>query len=692
MAMGPHIVALRGGLDLISPKWAIKPGSCIAGTNFLAEQEGYRPIDGFERVDGRPVPSAANYWILAFDAGSTAISEGDAITGATSGATATALLDAVVESGGWGGADAAGYLVLAEVSGTFADGENLQVSAATVAVADGAESLNGADTVANDLLWRGLARTLRRNAIAAPAGSGPVRAVFGLGGEIWCIRDNAGATAGIIHMATSSGWAAVSDYGWRLNFTGGSGTPFAEGDTISDDGTGEAVLVRRVVIQSGSFSGSDAVGFVITGTPTGAFTAAGGMTSSGGGTGTVAVVPTVNALPAGGKYQTVTTNFYGARMTERAYGVNGVGRAFEWDGTVFCPIETQPDAALDIPSTIAEFKKHLFLGFEVGAVLNSSIGEPTDFRALTGAAEFTIGSAVTNLVGGTDTVLTITGKSHVAYLAGSSAADFDLKVVSAERGAFAWSGAQVTSAWFIDKTGLRRMTSDNSYGGFRLSTQAPAAQPLFASKAKAGVVPVATYRVQDRDQLRILYSDLSGVSVFLGRKSPEVMPYVYPFQVCVAKKATNSDLYGDVVLAGGEDGFVYALDRGTSFDGAEIEAFLRLARDPIGNHRQNKRFHSAFIESEGADAINFSVAFQLGFGTIESSEERIANATPAGGIWNESNWNEFVWSASDISDVRVPVNGFGPAISYAIIVSVTEEEHPTFQGITTNASPRGLVK
>lgn len=62
---------------------------------------------------------------------------GDTITGATSSATAT--VKRVVKVSGSYGADAVGYLVIDVTSGTFQDGENLQESAATIMVADGAD-------------------------------------------------------------------------------------------------------------------------------------------------------------------------------------------------------------------------------------------------------------------------------------------------------------------------------------------------------------------------------------------------------------------------------------------------------------------------------------------------------------------------------------------------------------------------
>ncbi|MCB2130839.1 MAG: hypothetical protein KDE03_17675 [Rhodobacteraceae bacterium] len=71
-----------------------------------------------------------------FTTGTAAPSVGDTLTGATSSATGT-IHKVIVHIGSWGTGDAAGYFVLTGVTGTFSSGENLQVSAATKAVASG---------------------------------------------------------------------------------------------------------------------------------------------------------------------------------------------------------------------------------------------------------------------------------------------------------------------------------------------------------------------------------------------------------------------------------------------------------------------------------------------------------------------------------------------------------------------------
>ncbi len=117
---------LEGGLNEVTPPLSLKGGELYGCSNYEpGPKGGYSRIDGFERLDGRPAPSDANYWILNFDAGDILQPDvGGYCFGATTGAKGEVGL-IVLSSGSWAGADAAGYIVLYGVTGVFQDNEVL---------------------------------------------------------------------------------------------------------------------------------------------------------------------------------------------------------------------------------------------------------------------------------------------------------------------------------------------------------------------------------------------------------------------------------------------------------------------------------------------------------------------------------------------------------------------------------------
>ncbi|AXU17818.1 hypothetical protein C7W88_00080 [Novosphingobium sp. THN1] len=78
---------------------------------------------------------------LPFTLGSTEIVVGDIVTGASAGGSAR-VVDVVVDTGTFGTADAVGYLVVADLSGTISNAEWLQVGGSDVARAGSISAYN----------------------------------------------------------------------------------------------------------------------------------------------------------------------------------------------------------------------------------------------------------------------------------------------------------------------------------------------------------------------------------------------------------------------------------------------------------------------------------------------------------------------------------------------------------------------
>lgn len=126
-----HAFTLKGGLNLVDAPLTMPEGQCIVAINYEAlSREGYERTAGFERYDGQDSPSDQDYWILNFDAGGLVSPPEDTYCrGHTSGAFGK-VGSVVLTSGDWAVGDAAGYLVLFGVSGSFIDDEKLGFTAA----------------------------------------------------------------------------------------------------------------------------------------------------------------------------------------------------------------------------------------------------------------------------------------------------------------------------------------------------------------------------------------------------------------------------------------------------------------------------------------------------------------------------------------------------------------------------------
>lgn len=698
MAQNIQTFAVGGGLDLSSPALAIPAGRLRSAMNYEPVAEGYSSIDGYERFDGRPLPSDADFWVLSFDHGTNAPVTGQTLTGQSSGATARLLQDPITETGTWGAGNASGKLIVGELVGQFVDNENIKVGAAQKAIADGIAEISAA---ANQIEFdeRKLAAVeYRRSLIQKVPGEGPTRAVKLLQGVLFAIRDNVGASAAAIWRATGTGWSAVP-LSRRINFTAGL-LEINEGDILTGASSGASAVVKRVIKKSGNW-GSDAAGYIIINGMTGGALVAENLKLAGS-TAVTASAPIDLHLPPGGRYSIIEHNFFGSASRYRLYGVSGVWNAFEFDGEVLCPIET--GTPVDTPTHIGEHGNHIVLGFSGGSVQVSSDVDHLLFDGEQGSAEFGLGADITDFLPATQSAFVIFGQSKIAVLTGTDVDTYQFDVITEEAGAEPWTAQKVGQAMYLDAGGLRTLEATASYGNFKTGSLTQLIDKLLQAKVKSGAKPVLSYRSRTKTHYRLLWDDGTGISVFMGRKYPEIMPFeTGDARFC----CVESGLYNgsEAIFAGGEDGYVYALDSGCSMDGDVINGFMMFPFNHLGSPMQNKRYHGVAVELDAAPRTTLSLVMQFDYANDEQPHDGNLNffvsggqgndfvVSGGGGVWDVSTWDDFFWSAPFEGEAYAPIDGFGKNASLLCATrrGLVEPPH-TIKTYSIYSSPRGTVR
>lgn len=707
---------LGGGLDLVTPALAIPAGRCISVLNYEAEARGYRRMQGYERFDGKTAPSQSTYLWLNFTDGFYGASLGGAIEGATSGATSTLLTDAAASSGDFSAGTASGGLAILNAVGSFQDGEDILVSPSTLlvggaaltvggltlvsaeqsyfAVVDGAVVENGALTDELNEASQQAAQEATRATIDAIPGSGPVRGIWGYAGAIWAFRDNAGATAGKMFKATAAGWVEQS-FGHTLDFDGGTGAApgLLEGQAINGQSSGATATIKRVIRQSGSW-GTNAAGYLVLSGVTGTFTdnenIRVGSTVYALANGTQAAI----TLPAGGRYEAVNHNFYGTSNLRRMYFVNGQGYAHEWDGTVLAPIRRGMTAALDKPTHVGVLANHLFQAYPGGAILFSGIGEPLLSGTDVGAGELGFGVDVTGLLDSASTSLVVFGRNKAAYIEGTDADTFVLKVVSDEAGAIEGTVQMCQAPTYLDQIGIRKLETTQSYGNWQAGTLSRLIEPVFRNYRRLGVSAACSLRVKSKDQYRVLYSDGSGVLVYFGRKTPELMLFKYlvtPYCACSTEEGPEA---AEEIYFGASDGYVYRVDSGQNYDGEAITAAIRLPFNSLKSPTYLKRYIKATLEVDASASTEIfqTAEFAYADSNVPASPEQAFVVRGGGGFWDEANWDQFYWSAPTQGLAEAYIAGIGQNVSIAILSEAAHEEPHTLTAMTLNYSVRRQIR
>lgn len=436
------------------------------------------------------------------------------------------------------------------------------------------------------------AALVRRNAIQAVPGSGPVRGVVEFAGTVYAFRDSADGTSCRMYRASPAGWQLVN-------------TP---------------------------------------------------------------------ALQPGGQYRFSIWNFGGATGLRRLYGCDGKNKAFEFDGTTMTPIAT--GMAQDAPCHVVAHKNHLFLSFG-SSLQHSAIANPLSWDPVLGAAEIAMGDDITNLMvapgGASNAALMVTTKESVKVLYGNSAADWNLVTLSNETGAYAGSLVAVGSAFALSRRGVAGIAPDNTFANFNVTTLSQRIPKYIERFAPALRGTTVSY---SRNQFVFHFGSGMALAATIGGQGLlGFMPLNFGRAFTAFWSASKED-GEDLILAGGEDGFVYRLNVGTNFDGHAIPARLWLAYAHFKAPRSRKRFRKAVLEltAEGYGTFASSALYDFANPAVQpftsytpeevsGFDEGGISLSPSYQLWDATTWDQFFFDGRPVAPVEVKMEGSGETVS-----------------------------
>lgn len=624
---------------------------------------GYRRIRGYERYDGRPAPSDAEYTRIDLAAAFTSgeIDVGDTITGATSSATGVVVSINTALT----------IVYVTKVTGTWQASEDIDnttdATSAVATISSTTPTDNSApdiDTHATVLL---AAENEYRDDIGQVPGTGDVRGIWQIRDRVYAIRDNAGQTAGVIHKATASGWDDTQmTMGVYLYFTSGGTTAIAVGDTLTGASSGATGTVHKVILHSGSWAGGDGAGYVVLTSVSGTYTDTEGLEVSASNVATANGASATFALATGGRYVFISENFFGGASTYRVYGCGGEGPAFEIDeNDIVSPILmdlTLGDAPDENkPFLIESFDGRLWLAFDGGSVQHSIVGDPLTFNGFLGAAEYGLGHPVTDItrISGDIMVARTRQQTHGFYKDGSGG--YTKKIISDRAGGILYTGELIDTSYAVDDSGITNLQRVERFGDFASATISDDVQPtLIAGKEQIA----GTMVIRESNQYRILFESGSGV---VGRvRQDGIMEFgllaleddVHCSYSCEDENGTPTYWFG------GSAGYVFNAEKGRNFDGEVIDATCRLPYSHQGSPGYRKHYRLVELEVDGERAVSLTVKQSLDYASGESGvwswDDRIVGG---GGFYDLDLWDDIYWDAPQFSSARFELKGTGENMS-----------------------------
>lgn len=645
------LIRLGGGLDQVTPTLTLPSGFARKAANFECSiNGGYTRIAGYERFDGRTSPSAALYNLL--DCALTgAVAVGDTVTGQTSAATGKVI------------AVSGSNVVITRQTGTFLAGEGITVSATPVG---SITTLLGVSADGyTDAVYRNLAADEYRSSIQAVPGAGSVLGVAIYKGKVYAWRNHTDNLSARMYEGTSSGWTQVA-LGYELKFNGGNNPVLVDGATIVGNTSSATGVIKRVVVQAGSFSGNDAEGRLIFASVTGTFHAGEQLKVSGTHVADAVAAQSAITLAPGGRYETVLGNFGGGDANYKLYGCDGKNRAFEFDGTVFVPIVT--GMPTDTPNHIAVHKQHLFLSF--GSSLQfSSLGFPYQWDPVLGAGEIAMNASITNLIvlpgDQSSGALGVYTKRDTSVLYGTSEANFALSTFNTGTGGMPYTAQNLDQAYVLDDRGVIALGTTLNFGNFLPSALTMNLRPYLESRISSAT---ASSLNRVKSQYRVFFGDGTGIYMTIANgKLLGSMPVEFLDPVLCSVE--GEDANGNAVsFFGSDNGFVYQLDAGTSFDGDPISASFNLVYNSIKSPRILKRFRRASVEMSGDYYAQIQFGYDLGYRRLEIPQALDASydADLRSSYWDSMIWDNFVFDGADVTPSEIEVAGTAENISVRI--------------------------
>lgn len=499
-----------------------------------------------------------------------------------------------------------------------------------------------------------------------------------------------------LYKSSASGWTLVA-FGFELSFTSGGTYEILEGDTITGNTSGATAVITRVVKESGTWAGGDAAGRLIFDSQTGTFQSENLKVGASTNVATIAGDSDAITFLPDGRFEFVNNNFGGSSGQERAYGCDGVNRGFEFYAAneVFVPIET--GMTTDTPTHINAHKNHLFFSF-TGSAQHSGIGTPYIWSPVSGASEIATGDTITAFMvepgGEGNSALGIYNTNRIHILYGNSSSDWNLVRYRQEIGAFAYSIQQLHNTVFFGDRGISDLRTVQAFGNFQYATYSRPIQDLINTKK---TLTAGSCIVRDKNQYRLFFTDGTGLYVTLGAEEGGVMgmiPVSFTNPVtCVFSLEKNDG--SEEMFFGSDNGFVYQMDKGTSFDGENILAFFTTQFDYAKALRIIKKYRDLALEAKGSGYAEFSLNYEISYASTlrsQPSPSTIEVDLLGSSVWDTGSWDSGFWDGQSLKPATHKLSTSGENISFTVQKDSDYMTPLRFSGIFYWYSPRRRLR
>jgi len=355
--------------------------------------------------------------------------------------------------------------------------------------------------------------------------------------------------------------------------------------------------------------------------------------SSGGAT--LAINPALASSPAddaaitflstsresAGKTRFARYNYTG---TEKIAIVDGTNVPALYDNSTFTALN---DAPTDVngASFVVNFKNQLFFG-KSNLLTFTAPYTDNDFTAAAGSGTISLGATITGLIVFRQQLIIFT-ETSIMQLVGNTISDFNLQPITLDIGCVDTDTIQEVGGdiMFLGPDGLRLLSGTDRIGDFGLGNVSKSIQKETTSFISTNT-SFASVVIRGKSQYRLLgyntnitQENAQGIlgTQFSGQGG-EGMAWAELRGIRAYVADSRFYQNTETIVFGNDDGYLYQMEDGNSFDGANIQTTFSTPFMPINDPRVRKTFYKAFLYTDPQGSVSFDMSLKLDFDQKDS--------------------------------------------------------------------------
>lgn len=327
--------------------------------------------------------------------------------------------------------------------------------------------------------------------------------------------------------------------------------------------------------------------------------------------------------------------------------VDGTNAPAYYDGTTLTVLNDAPANVVGAEH-VAVYKNHVFFGKDTYLNFTAPYDED-NFSVGDGAGEIDVGSDITGLFVFRDQLI-IFCEQKILRLTGNTIADFQLTPITDDIGCIQTDTIQEVGGdlIFLAPDGLRMLSATERIGDFGLAVVSKAIQSEFDTFISLST-SYASLVIRSKSQYRLLGynnnitadSALGVLGTQFAGQGGEGMAWaeLRGIRAYVAYSVYTGTT--ETILFANGSGYVYQLENGNSFDGADIIATFSTPFVPLDDPRIRKTFYKLFLYTDPQGSVNADVSLKLDFdteGAIQPQPISFTNATQTVGFYGQATY------------------------------------------------------